>query len=125
MGVLIISDDLKSEIGRIRSHAEPKQNWYIPGGPIPGNNSKHMGRSGTFRFVFSITYTKDKTYRHLSISTAGTKWPNPLAAFTIAHLFGFTGADVDKHGFVNEPAEGWMINKEDAARAVVVIQRLP
>jgi len=126
MGVLIVSDDLKAEIQRIRDFADKQENWYTPHkGPPPGDNPRHTGSNGTFRFVFSITFSKDQTYRHLSVSTSGPKWPNPAAVFTIAHLFGFTGADASEDGFVMEPAKDWGIKKEDPVQAVIVLQRLP
>lgn len=126
MGVLVIDDVFKQDIVRVRAFAELPSNWYRPEkhGP-PGDNPRYVVKCGTYRIVFSITFLKDQTFRHLSISTSGTSWPNPLTIWTVAHLFGFTGVEPDENDLVHDPGDDWMVSMDEEYRAVVVAQRLP
>jgi hypothetical protein len=71
--------------------AEPKR-WYRPEqAKVPGNDPAFCLHLWTYRCVFSFSVIDGDLLRHLSISVPSTGMPSPIAAFTLAELFGFTG----------------------------------
>jgi hypothetical protein len=121
MRLLEISDELKLQASELMKRAvlDP----YIPGESalIPGDDPEHVIIvPDGFRCVFSYTRVPSGFYRDLSISIpARGRFPNPLAAFTIAsQLFGFTGWDG------SSIPEGWAIQKDQDSDAIRIIQEL-
>lgn len=104
MRVLQIDDEAKAEVARVLAHAEA--NPYFPGQASPGNDPKFVAQLGTFRTVFTYTHADSVVYRHLSVSVPGGKFPNVIAAFTIAELYGFTGWSIDMG---ENPGADWLV----------------
>ena len=122
MRPLLIDESSKARVRELRAFAQG--NVYRPGQSetIPGDDARHVVKFFQgYRCVFSYTEHGGKMYRHLSVSVDGEQFAHPIAAFTLATEFGFTGW---------EPAMGeqlppvWMarINKEE--HCVVLIQEL-
>lgn len=122
---LVLDDAFRAEVMRVVEYASRPEHYYVPAkSPFPpGDMPEYTMRAGDYRIVYSVTVAKEGgTYRHMTVSLQreGAEYPAPISLFTIAHMFGFTGADV-KNGFVTEPGK-WMlhINKED--RCIVVAE---
>lgn len=94
MRPLLIGPAEKKAVEELVAFASREENWYRPGVSqwVPGDRLEYVLSLGTYRCVFTYTEGRGKLYRHLSISVPGTLYPNPVAATTIAVLFGFTGA---------------------------------
>lgn len=122
MNVLDISESSWKRAEELRIFAERPENWYYIGETpwIPGDRDEFVFESGTIRAVF--TWTKVGTgqvFRHMSVSNA-TNYPQPFVVWTLAHWFGFKGAEPDDQGIVQKPGLTWRIGKEDGVRAIVV-----
>jgi hypothetical protein len=125
MRLLTIDDAAKAKVQRVLDYAKQPEHWYIveTGGGSkqkpPGDNENHVVQLDTYRCVFSFSkeMRTDKLYRHLSISIPDTtnypheKYPNPMAAYTIAEMFGFT-----------LPRDSWVIDVNRLERCVVLLQ---
>jgi hypothetical protein len=125
MRPLLVSDEVKVRVKEVVDFA--LGNLYHPGKSetIPGDDPRHTVEIPVrYRCVFSITVDPEgKPWRHLSISIPKKeKYPNPISAFVIAALFGFTGYNID-HPQV-EPPPDWFfdLNRED--HCVVLAQPL-
>ena len=114
---LVIDDTARAKIAAVIAHAE--KNHYEHGAPLACYDPRYVAELNTYRAVFTFTKTDGKLFRHLSVSVPGDKYPNPVAVFTIAHEFGFTGYD---HNQADRPGEGWMIDLDHPAGAVVILQ---
>jgi hypothetical protein len=121
---LLIDEQAKADVARVREWAEQPVHFYRPGidSTVPGDLPEfrcflHHG----FRCVYTITESNGVRYRQLSISVTGDNYPNPIAAYTIAHLFGFTGWD----GKSDQPPESWMGAVNQKEHCVVLAQPLP
>jgi hypothetical protein len=114
--LLIIDDVARAEVRRVLAHAEA--NHYYPGDATPGDDPRFVAKLGTYRAVFSFTHADGVIYRHLSISVPSEKYPNPIAAFTIAELFGFTGHIENS----DDVPEGWLLNVNKAEHCIVIAQ---
>lgn len=130
MSVLLMGPELREAVARVRAHAEHRGNWYEPcvGSVVPGDTPVHTVRSGTIKAVFTWTLTQDtRILRHLSVSTAtggAETYPAPLAVFTIAHLFGFTGAQADDNGLVHSSPKHWTVGGVRAEQCIMVLEEL-
>jgi hypothetical protein len=91
---LLIDDAAKEAVNRVLKYALIREHWYEPGYSlwIPGEDRHYVVNLSTYRCVFSIT-KKVIVFRHLGISVPSNDYPNAVAAFAIAELFGFTGWD--------------------------------
>jgi hypothetical protein len=123
MRPLLIDDAAKAEVKRVRDHAEALANLYRPGitQKVPGDDPSfcaHLHHG--FRCVFTITEMQGIRYRHLTISVTGEKYPNPIAAYTIAELFGFEGWD----GRSEEPPPHWQGGVNQREHCVVLAEAL-
>jgi hypothetical protein len=123
MRPLIIDDQIKAEIRRVVDYAARPENYYEPGisPQPPGDDARHVVLIPVgFRCVFSITKGGQQLFRHLSISVDSLKYPNEVAVWAIADLFGFTGWN----GFDEAHPIDWMfyVNKDE--HCVVVGQLL-
>lgn len=125
MRALVITDDIKQQVKRVVDFAMRKENWFHPGASkfIPGNNPNYTVNILTYRCVFTNSYTDNKNFRHLSVSVPGNKYPNQIAVFTIAQLFGFTGG-IEVNGVITKPADDWHFDVNNKDGCVVVIQAL-
>ena len=130
MRPLVIDEQVKVKIAKFVEWANQPGNWYRPTASNtepPGDNPAYvlMLEHG-FRCVYSMTVMPDGRYRHLSISVEGSKWPNELAAFTIAAMFGFTGgtwAGPDRV-VIERPGSDWQMALDEPNRAVILAQRM-
>lgn len=113
MRALLIDEVVKKEVQRVRDYAEQPDNWYRPGKDrrIPGDDPRFVVQLNTYRCVFTVTEYPTAVFRHLSISIPAKDFANPIAAFTIAELFGFTGWD--GHSFNIPPSWMGRVDKQD------------
>lgn len=115
----MIDKKFKAQVAKLTAYAQAYT--YIPGETItPGDDPGHVLETAFgYRIVFSFTRTPTGLYRDLSISvnTPG-RFPNPIAAFTIAAEFGFTGWD---GGF---PPTDWQIAKDQDWDAIRIVQEI-
>lgn len=114
MRMLTVDETAKSKVAKVIDWARQREHWYDPSDKnavIPGNDPNLQVHLDTYRCVFSYTRSQGKLLKQLSISVPSEKFPNPIAAFTIAELFGFTDWD----GTSMKLPESWMggICKED------------
>lgn len=119
MRLLLIDEVTKIRISEVVRFAST--NWYRPGysETVPGEDSRHVLMLNSFRCVFSFTREFNREiYRHLTVSVRGGKYPNPIAFYVIADLFGFTGWD----GRSTEHPLDWKLDLDPEDRCVVVAQ---
>lgn len=125
---LPISDETRAALGALAERAAQPANWWDPAdGTIPGDIPTYVVVVGSFRVVFTWTAQRGDghPHRHMSISTVGAprgRVPAPPAVWTVAHMLGFTGASVDEHGVVAQPASGWALSVDPEGNCVVVGQ---
>lgn len=116
---LVIDDEARNKVMRVLAYA--KEHPYHAGDPIPGNNPNFVVHLDTYRCVFTYTESSEKEmYRHLSLSVP-TLYPNPIAAFTIAELFGFTGWDGHT---IDRAPDSWMVKLDEVERCIAIFQVL-
>jgi hypothetical protein len=126
---LIIDETVKAEIARVVRYADA--HWYRParGEPHPTMNPAH---EVTFPFgwrcVFSYTLRENEKvrgqlYRQLlvSLTVVGDPdcYPSPIAFFTIAELFGFTGRKLTDG--IKIP-EDWFVDINREERSIMILQ---
>ena len=119
MRPLIIDDKAKTEANRVIAYA--MDHPYHPGQPVPGDNPNFVAQLGTYRCVFTFTHISGKVFRHLSISVPSEKYSNPIAAFMIADLFGFTGWNEQMGGQI---PKSWFGQVNEEEHAVVLAQEV-
>ena len=66
-----------------------------------------------------MTVADGTLWRHFSISVPGEKYPSPVAAFTVAELFGFTGWN----GKSEKPSENWIIKVSEEEHCIIIAER--
>jgi hypothetical protein len=140
MRALLISDEIKNKLRDQAEWANQKANWYVAfkDQEPPGDNPAFvvMLEHG-FRTVYSRTVMPSgknftgKHFRHLSISVEGEKYPNPTAVFTIAVMYGFTGAeestsvkDTFSGGVYVKPGADWIMATNEEEHCVTVAQEI-
>lgn len=121
MRALLINDEARAKVAAVIAHAEKHHYMPQPGSPPPGDDERFVAKLGTYRTVFTFTIAGGVLWRHLSVSVPGKKFPNPVAVFAIADLYGFTGYDASEH-YMASPPKGWAINISDDEHCVVVGQ---
>jgi hypothetical protein len=126
MRVLVIDEEAKAKVKAVRDFAEKSGNYYIVGkGGFsmqrpPGDDPRHVCKlADGFRCVFSMTVADGTLWRHFSVSVPGEKYPNPIAAFTLAGMFGFTGWD----GKSEKPSEEWLIKISPEEHCIVIAEK--
>jgi hypothetical protein len=125
--MLTVDEEAKAKVKVVTDFAEKPENYYIveKGGfslqRPPGDDPRHVTHLDTYRCVFSITKAEDKLWKHLSVSVPNPNaFPNPMATFTIAELFGFTT-------WTGNPAdvpEAWKIQIDGEGHCIVLAQEL-
>jgi hypothetical protein len=115
----MIDDEAKAQVARVVAYA--MEHIYTPGkDPVPGDNPNFVANLDTFTCVFTFTRIEGGIYRHLTISVpVAGKFPNPVAAFMIAEMFGFTGYD-ENDPFT--PGDGWMCDTKKDENCVMIAQ---
>lgn len=129
MSTLILNPSTLERIHAIAAYAAKAENWYLLGGlsKIPGSNPEHELVSGDVRAVFSWTQTPqgEAVYRHLTVSVLGSQdMPHPVVVYTLAHHFGFSGAELSPQGVVETPGDDWYFGREPVDNCVAVCQRV-
>jgi hypothetical protein len=124
---LPITPEVKEAAERIAEYAAHEDHWYTPHADLqpPGNNPEHVLRAGNVRAVFSWTrdpYSGD-VVRHLTVSVEG-RWPQPVVVWTLANMFGFTGAEADETGVVMDKADTWQVGVNDDEQCIAVIEKV-
>jgi len=88
---------------------------------IPGDNPQYVLHVDTYRCVFTYTLMPDgSVHRHLSVSVPDA-YPNPIAVFQLAVMFGFKGGK-DQSGICCGPGDDWQIALNEQEHCVVVAQ---
>jgi hypothetical protein len=127
MRALILTPAVRQQCRDLATWAERPDNWYRPDRDAepPGDNPAYvlMLEHG-FRAVYTCTAVDGKRFRHLSVSVEGTKYPNEVAAFTIAGMFGFTGGAVTGEA-TTAPGPDWQIVVDKPTRSIVFVQEVP
>lgn len=129
MGILVFDGKLKADIQRVKEYAERNKHWYDPkaGKRAPGDNKKHVLKTGTHTVVFSWTRMEPtKVFRHMSMSTGKVqgKFPQVVSVCTMAHLLGFTGTVLDDNGLVWHPIDKWQFHVAKEENCIVVVQEI-
>lgn len=121
---LVIDEALRKKVARVIAYA--RGHHYIVGETaVPGDIPGHVLKTKYgYRIVFSFTRVPDGLYRDLSVSVQEPakpgQLPNPIAAFEIATLFGFTGWD----GLSAEPPADWLISQDLHWDAIRLVQQI-
>lgn len=119
MRPLIIDDAARAKIARVVAYAMDHPYRPGPGAITPGDNPNFVANLSTYRAVFTFTHHGGQVFRHLSVSVPSKGYPNPAAAFFIAHEFGFTGWDEKQ---IDKLPDGWMMDVNDGEHCVVLAQ---
>ena len=119
MRPLLIDDEARSKVNAVIAYAmEHPYTPYVS--PIPGDDPGFVAYLNTYRCVFTFTRAQGMVYRHLTISVpAKDKYPNPIAAFMIAELFGFTGYNEKEPDI---PGPNWMCDIKREDNCVIIAQ---
>lgn len=118
---LVLDDAAKAEAARVVAYAMDHPYRPRAGGRPPGDDPGHVAMLNTYRAVFSFTELSGATFRHLTVSVPGERYPNPAAAFAIADLFGFTGWD---QRTIDRPPDSWGIEVKPAEHCVSLVQKI-
>lgn len=123
MRVLEINNENKGKVINILTFAEKPENWYRAEEVswVPGDREGFYGVLDTYRCCYTRSVAKGKHYRHLSVSIPGKKWPHLHAIYTIATLFGFTGAKTENE-ISTEPGYTWQMDMNRVEGCIVVVQ---
>ncbi len=128
---LMIDDRTMAAASKVREYAEKREHWYVVDAHMhgktkcPGDMPEHTVIISTYRCVFSYTrIATGQVYRHLSISVpVKGKYPNPVSAYALAQLFGFTGWDLDTwDGRSQEFPADWSVGKNAKQQCIVMAQ---
>ncbi len=123
----VIDDDFRAEVMRVLEYASTPANYYVlaTAKVPPGDVAEYLMLTGDYKVVYSVTVAKDGMYRHMTVSLqrGDAEYPSPTAVFTIAHMFGFTGADVE-NGFVVKAADRWRFNINRKDYCIVVVEAM-
>ena len=136
MTMLVLSPEAKAKAHELALYAAQPAHWYRPevDADPPGDGAAHVVYLDSYRCVFSHTAVAGHLLRHLTLSVAAAtegRLPHPLAAFTLASWFGFTGgvtATVDGAGdeaIIVQPGRDWVFETcRDPYPHVVLQQRI-
>ena len=120
MRALLIDDEARRKVGAVVSYA--MDHPYHPGHSVPGDNPNYVAQLNEYKAVFTFTHIGGRVLRHLSISVPKEgNYPNPIAAFMIAELFGFTNYD---QGHPDVPGVDWAINVNKKENCVIIAQEI-
>jgi hypothetical protein len=113
---LILGPAERASIQEVVTFAARPENHYRPfaGDNVPpGDKESYIRKFGLpdrpYRCVYSLTVASNgQLFRHLSISIPGMpdKAPNPIACWTLAAAYGFTGWD----GLSQHPPSDWAVD---------------
>jgi len=126
MKALIFDETNKQKVEKLLEFANRPENYYVIGTTsfIPGDRPEYVAQINDYRCVFTMTKDEGLIYRHLSISVpVPGRLPHPIAAFTMATWFGFTGAIMNKD-VAMEPGKDWQIGLGGDKGCVVFLQAL-
>lgn len=126
MRTLQLSSENRAEAQRVLDYANDPNHYYEPPTDwVPGDQPEYTCHLDSFRCVFTITRANGKLLRHLSMSVPGPgKAPNPMAVFTVATWFGFTGATMQED-VATAPGDDWAIGLHELEDCIIVAQSLP
>lgn len=122
MSHIVIDDAAKAKAAALVAYAEAHP--YRPDEPgtrVPAEDPNQVAQFDSFRVVFSFTEVQGVLLRQLSISLVNRRrgmYPDPIMAFAIADLLGFTGW---AEGSMRIPA-GWSCKPIPADGCVSIIQ---
>lgn len=125
MSHLVIDDAAVAKAAALTAHAEAHPyRPETPGARVPADDPAHVAVFDSFRVVFSITEMQGVRVRQLSISLVNRRrgmYPDPIMAFTIADLLGFTGWN-GAEGYLNNMPPDWRCRPIPADNCVSIIQ---
>ena len=118
---LIIDDIQKEAVASLVLFAQEEENWYRLQQDkwIPGHREEYCVHLNNYRCVFTHTVVEGVRHRHLSISIPGKNYPNPIAFYTIATWFGFTGAKMLNDVAIEPGKWGFCIHEQDGCIILV------
>ena len=125
---MFLGPEVEQQVFTIVAYAADPLHWYRPDKSnwSPGDRPEYVLVSGDTKAVFTWTETQGEVLRHLSVSVRNPdKYPNPVVVWTLAHKFGFLGAQPNEEGFVLDPSNTWKIGTNEQQRCVVVVQPVP
>ena len=120
MRALVVDAWARKQVQRVLAWALDPKHWYRPGkdSRVPGDDYHFVATLSSYRCVFTISESPQGTFRHLSISVPSENYPNPIAAFTIAEMFGFSGWD----GKSADLPPSWMAHVSTEEHCIVLGQ---
>ena len=125
MRPFLLTQQKQKAVDELVSFASKRENWYKPGESnwIPGNRPSYTIELDSFRCVFTWDEREGVILRHLSISVPEGVgfYPDPIVAFTIAKMFGFTGGK-EHEGVVIGPGKDWMCGPVPHENCVAFVQ---
>lgn len=122
MSHFIIDAAAKAKAAALVAHAEA--NPYRPeepGARVPADDPGLVAVFDSFRVVFSITEMQGVRMRQLSISLVSRRrgmYPDPIMAFALADLLGFTGWSEGS----NRVPDGWSCRPVPADGCVSIVE---
>jgi hypothetical protein len=124
MGYLQLSPENQALAKQLVEFASKPENFYRPPSDVvPGERLEYTCHIDSYRCVFTITEIGGARYRHLSISIRGPNLPAPVAAFTLAGWFGFTGA-VLEGGISAMPGTDWHVDINEEDNCIILAQEI-
>lgn len=118
MRALLIDEHAKAAVKKVLDYAAAHP-YYLPAaGIVPGDDPRYVAHLSSYHCVFTFTNVHGEVWRHLTISVPSENYPNPIAAYTIAELFGFTGWDQKSA----DPPTGWQIAVNKDEHCIVLAQ---
>lgn len=118
---LIISPEIEAKCKAQAEWADRPENWYHPerSADPPGDSPAYtMILEVGFRVVYARTAAEGRSFRHLTVSIDGKLYPNPMACYTIAKMFGFTGSDGPQAG------KDWLVDVNKDEHCVIIAQEV-
>jgi hypothetical protein len=118
MSVLVIDDAAIRKVREVLEYAEAHP--YRPGDKTPGDAVGHVAFLNRYRVVFTFTHVEGIVFRHITISMPERgKFPHPIAAFTIAVVFGFTGWSTEMG---EQAPKDWRIGINELDNCITIVQ---
>jgi hypothetical protein len=127
------TDDHIRRINMIKSRSKLPGSWWNPEHAkwAPGGiEADHVLELKDYRFTFvwinkTVSKVNYDLVRYLLCINKTGGYPHPFLVYTLAPMFGFTGATLDKDiSLVVKPAETWVVGKHELRRATFVAENI-
>lgn len=124
--VLVLNEDVTRGLGIIREYAEKIDHWVVVNsGCVRVNEYKSAKWMPDYTIGFVWVLDGADVMRHFTITLKeGVRWLDAEHAYTLAHLLGCSGAQVNESGIAVEPGSNWRVRQDWAGnRARLTIQQ--